>query len=82
MATAREYELTMQAIFHALNALPGELATEAHQIWMRAGADVLQLWADLLPCTNQLDAEAFAMSETLRDLCYAFNTMIEEDTRK
>lgn len=81
MASAREYELTMQAIFHAINALPGSLPGEGLAIWRSKGCELLAPWADLLPVVRAdiMDPAGVDTCETLRDLCIAFNTLIEED---
>lgn len=82
MASAREYNLTLEAIFHAVHALPGDLPEEAGLVWRIHGGRLLAPWADLLPVLHAdiMDPAGVDMCETLRDLCIAFNTMIEEDT--
>jgi len=81
MATSREYQLTMEAILHAINALDPTISAKAHKLWQQGGCQALGAWADITPMTTALDLHDTEMLETLRDLCVALNTLIEEDCK-
>lgn len=68
MATARDYEATMNGILAAINELPTEAdSAEGHTIWQRSGGMVLGAWAGMNGFTH------------LETLCQTFSGLLAED---
>jgi hypothetical protein len=82
MASSREYNLTVEAIGHAIGSLDPFIGHTARRLWQQGGCQALGAWADVVGLMTVLDAHDKEMMLTLRDLCIALNTMITEDTSK